>query len=113
MTGFIIHLAIVALGLWLSAKIVPGVEIRGFGTLVAAALLLGIANAVVRPVLVFLTFPITLVTLGLFLIVINAAMIGLVSVLLKGFDVRGFVPAVLCWLVVTLVSWTAYLFVDR
>jgi putative membrane protein len=62
---------------------------------------------------VLLTFPITLVTLGLFLIVINAAMIGLVSVFLNGFEVRGFVPAVLCWLVVTLVSWASYLLIGN
>ena len=107
MTAILLHLAIVALGLWVSSRIVPGIEIAGFGTLIAAALLLGIANALVRPVLTLLTLPITILTLGLFLIVVNAAMIGLVSLFLKGFEVRGFVPAVLCWLVVTIVSWAA------
>jgi putative membrane protein len=114
MTGIILHLAIVALGLWVSSRIVPGIVIKDFGTLVAAALLLGIVNALVRPILTLLTLPITILTLGLFLVVVNAAMIGLVSLFLKGFDVRGFIPAVLCWLVVTLVSWAAYLVIgDR
>jgi putative membrane protein len=107
MIGIILHLAIVALGLWVSSRIVPGIAIKDFGTLVAAALLLGIVNALVRPVLTLLTLPITILTLGLFLIVVNAAMIGLVSLFLKGFEVKGFVPAVLCWIVVTVVSWIA------
>ena len=105
MVGFLIRVAIVALGLWLASEIVPGVEVLSLGSLAAAALLLGIVNALVRPVIVLLTLPITLLTLGLFLIIINAAMIGLVAIFLDGFEVRGFVPAVLCWLVVTVVSW--------
>ena len=109
MTGFILQIAIVALGLWVSSKVVPGVEVKNFGTLIAAALLLGIVNALVRPILVLLTLPITFLTLGLFLIVINAAMIGLVAYFLKGFEVRGFVAALLCWVVVTLVSWASML----
>jgi putative membrane protein len=105
MIGFLVRAAIVALGLWLASEIVPGVEVLSLGSLAAAALLLGIVNALVRPVIVLLTLPITFLTLGLFLIVVNAAMIGLVAVFLDGFEVRGFIPAVLCWLVVTVVSW--------
>ena len=71
----------------------------------AAALLLGVCNALVRPVLVLLTLPITLVTLGLFLLVVNAAVIGLVALLLPGFAIAGFIPAVLGGLVVSVTGW--------
>jgi len=89
MRGFLIRAAVVALGLWLASQIVPGVEIRSTGSLIAAALLLGIVNAFVRPILVILTLPITLLTLGLFLLVINGLMIELVSHFLTGFVVVG------------------------
>jgi putative membrane protein len=105
MIGFLLRFAIVALGLWVASKIVPGISITDTGTLILAAILLGIANAIVRPILVLLTLPLTIVTLGLFLIVINAAMIGLAAYFLKGFQVRDFVAAVLCWLVVTVIGW--------
>ncbi len=107
MRGFLVRMAISALGLWLAQAIVVGVELDGTGTLIAAALLLGVANAVIRPVVVFLTLPITLVTLGLFLLVINAAMLGLVAWLLKGFALSGFGPALVGSVVVGLTSWFA------
>jgi len=107
MMDFLIRAAIVALGLWVSAQTIKGIEVHSFGSLVAAAVLLAVVNALVRPVVVLLTLPLTVLTLGLFLLVVNAAMIGLVSVFLKGFEVRGFVPALLCWLVVSIVSWVA------
>jgi putative membrane protein len=105
MGEFLFRLLIGAAGLWLASRIVPGVEIRGWGTLLAAALLLGVVNALVRPVLVILTLPLTILTLGLFLLVVNAAMIGLVSLFLKNFHVAGFWPAVLAAIVTGLVSW--------
>ena len=107
MIGFAIRLAITALGLWLAQQIVPGIQITGTGTLVAAALLLGIVNAVVRPLALFFTLPITVLTLGLFLLVVNAAMFGLVAALLDGFHVAGFAAALLGSLVVSLTSWVA------
>ena len=107
MIGFVLRLAVSALGLWLAAAVVPGVEIADTRTLVGAAVLLGFANAVVRPVLVLLTLPITLLTLGLFLLVINAAMLGLVAAVLPGFEILGLVPAVLAALVVGVTGWFA------
>ena len=83
-------MAIVALGLWLATQILPGLHFDSAGTLLAAALLLGIVNAIVRPIAVVLTLPLTLLTLGLFLLVINAAMLGLVALLLGGFQISGF-----------------------
>lgn len=113
MIRFLIQIVVVGLGLWLSWKIVPGISFNSLETLAFAALLLGLANAIVRPVLVILTLPLTIVTLGLWLVVVNAAMIGLVAYFLKGFGVRDFIAAVLCWLVVTVVSWVAGWFVGK
>ncbi len=107
MTGFLIRLAIGMLGLWIAQAIVPGVHIEGTLTLFLAALLLGLVNAVVRPLLVILTLPITLLTLGLFLLVVNAAMLGLVAALLDGFTISGFWAAVGGSLVVSVVTWAA------
>ena len=107
MTGFLIRLAISALGLWIAARFVPGIEIHGDTTLLLAALLLGVVNAVVRPVVVLLTLPVTLLTLGLFLWVVNAAMFGLVAALLDGFRVADFGSALLGALVVSVTSWFA------
>lgn len=107
MVGFLIRLAIAALGLWLADQLIGGIEIRGTGTLVAAALLLGIVNALVRPVAVLLTLPLTVVTLGLFLLVVNAGMFALVAALLDGFRVAGFGSALLGSIIVGLTSWMA------
>jgi putative membrane protein len=111
MTGFILRFFISALGLWLASSIVSGVQVAGVGTLLVAALLLGIVNAVIRPILFILTLPITVLTLGLILLVINAAMLGLVAWLLPGFTLTGFVPALLGGLVVSIVSWLASWFI--
>jgi putative membrane protein len=107
MPGFIVRTLISALGLWIASAIVPGMDCRGAGTLLLAALLLGLVNAVVRPVLVFLTLPITIVTLGAFLLVINAAVLGLVAALLDGFVLDGFGSALLGSIVVSLTAWVA------
>jgi putative membrane protein len=96
-----------AIGLWLAARIVPGVEITATGTLLFAALLLGVVNAVVRPVVVVLTLPITVVTLGLFLWVVNAAMLGIVAWLLSGFQIAGLGSALLASAIVSITSWIA------
>jgi putative membrane protein len=105
MTGFLIRWAVSALSLWVAQAIVPGIRISGASTLWIAALLLGFVNAVVRPALVFFTLPITVLTLGLFLLVINAAMLGLVAAMLERFTISGFWPALLGAIVVSLVSW--------
>ena len=106
MGRFIIQAVVTALGLWLASRLVPGVGFTDTGTLILAAVLLGVLNAVVRPVLVVLTFPITLVTFGLFLLVVNAATIGL-AWLLNGFVVEGLWSGVGAAIVTGLVSWAA------
>jgi len=105
--GFFIRLGISALGLWLAAAIVPGLHIEGVGTLVLAALLLGVVNAVVRPVAVLLTIPLTIMTLGVFLLVVNAGMLGLVAALLEHMRIDGFFAALAGAVVVGLTSWVA------
>jgi putative membrane protein len=111
MKQFLLRAAFAAFGLWISSRVVPGITIDGAGTLAGAALLLGVVNAVVRPVLVVLTLPITILTLGLFLFVVNAAMFGLVAYLLKGFHIAGFLPALLGSLLVSFLSWTGSAFI--
>jgi putative membrane protein len=93
MIGFLLHLILTAALILLVANLVRGIEVGGWGTALLAALVLGLVNAVVRPLMVFLTFPLTIVTLGLFLFVINALMLLLVSALVPGMRVQGFGPA--------------------
>jgi len=111
MAGFIIRCLVTALGLWVASAILSGVTSTGFLSIVGAGLLLGIVNAVVRPLLVLLTLPITIFTLGLFLLVINALMVLLVSKLMGGFSVNGFGTAVLTAIIVTVVGWFANAFI--
>jgi putative membrane protein len=96
-----------ALALWAAAKVVPGVTIDDPTTLLVAALLLGVVNAIVRPVLIILTFPLTLVTLGLFLFVINGITVSLVDAILPGMKIDQFGHAMLAALVIWIVSWGA------
>jgi putative membrane protein len=91
----IVHLLTTALLLWLVSYFVHGIHFSGFGAAVLAALVLGIVNALVRPILVIITLPITLLTLGLFLIVVNALMLMLTGALVPGFTVSGFTAALL------------------
>lgn len=107
MTGFILRALIAALGLWVATESVTGVHIESAGTLIIAGLLLGVVNAIVRPLAVILTFPFTLLTLGLFLLVVNAGMVALVAWLLPGFNLDGFWPAFWSALIVSVVAWVA------
>jgi putative membrane protein len=95
MLEFFIHLVVTALLLLVVAYVVPGVQVEGMKSALIAALILGIVNALVRPFVVFLTIPITIVTLGLFLLAINAFMFLLASKLVPGFRVDGCLPAFL------------------
>jgi putative membrane protein len=102
---FLVRAVFAALGLWVASAIVPGVHVSNTGTLIVAAVLLGVVNALVRPIVFILTLPLTVLTLGLFLLVVNAAMIGLVAMLLGGFSVHGLVPGVLAAIVTGVASW--------
>jgi putative membrane protein len=111
MAGFILRGLFAALGLWAASEIFAGITINSPATLILAGLLLGVVNAIVRPVAVVLSLPALLFTLGLFLLVINAAMLGLVALLLPGFRVEGFWTAVGASIVVSLVSGMASWFI--
>src|SRR5271168_4940829 len=104
MLGFLIRAVIVALGLWLATVWVNGVSIDTPSTLVLAGLLLGVVNSIIRPIAILLTLPMTIATLGLFLLVINAGMVGLVAWMLPGMHVAGFWAALWTAVVVSLVS---------
>jgi putative membrane protein len=104
MQVFLMRAAIVAIGLWVATRSVAGVDIDTPTTLLLAGVLLGVVNAVVRPIAIVLTLPMTVATLGLFLLVINAGMVGLVAWMLPGMHVAGFWSALWTALVVSLVS---------
>ena len=104
MQGVIIRMFIAMLGLFLASKLLPGVSIHGTGTFILAAILLGIVNAIVRPIAFILTLPLTIVTLGLFLLVLNAAMFGLVAAVLDDFSVAGFWSALFGAIIVSITS---------
>jgi len=104
MNGIILRTAITMLGLFLASVLVAGVSINGTGTFILAAILLGLVNAFVRPIAFFLTLPITLLTLGIFLLVLNAAMFGLVASMLDDFAVTGFWAAIFGSIVVSITS---------
>jgi putative membrane protein len=105
MAGFILRALIASLGLWAATEILPGLSSDNPTTLILAGLLLGFVNAIVRPFALLLSLPALLFTLGLFLLVINAAMLGLVALMLRGFHIDGFWTAVGGSLIVSVVSW--------
>jgi putative membrane protein len=103
--GFIIKLLVTALAVWVAAYILPGVHLANDAkTIVVVALVLALLNAIVKPILIILTIPVTIVTLGLFLLVINALMVVWTSKLVSGFQVDGWVTAFLFSLIVSVVS---------
>ena len=104
LSGLLLTWLMSAVAVSVSAWIVPGVTVESFGIALAVAAVLGVINAVVRPILVLLTLPITVVTLGLFLLVVNAACVGLAASLVDGFHVSGLFPAVVMVVVLTVIS---------
>ncbi len=111
--GFLIRMAITAAGLWLASELVSGIAVRDSASLVWAALVLGVVNAVVRPIAIILTLPITLLSLGLFLWVINAGMLGLVAWFLDGFQIASFGSALLGAVIVSLTGWIGNGFISE
>lgn len=105
MASFVVHWAVLALALWVSSQLVSGVSVSSWGALVAGAAVLGLVNTVVRPVLTLLTLPITILTLGLFYLVVNGAAFGLAAALVPGFEVASFLSAVLGALVAGVAAW--------
>ena len=94
-----------ALAILLSAWIVPGVNIAGFGASLLAALILGAVNAVIRPIIIILTLPINILTLGLFTLVINVAMVALVALIIPGFSIANFWTALIFTIILSIITW--------
>ena len=110
MTAFVLRALISAVGLWVATRWVSKIQIDDAGTLVLAGLLLGVVNAIVRPIAVVLTLPITILSLGFFLLIVNAAMVALVAWILPGFHIYGgfwsaFETALIVWFIGWLASW--------
>ena len=110
MTGFVLRALISAIGLWIATLWVSGIRIDNAGTLVLAGVLLGVVNAIVRPILIILTLPITILSLGFFLLIVNTAMLALVAWMLPGFHIPGgfwsaFAAALVVWIIGWLGSW--------
>lgn len=113
MVGLVLRMLLVAFGLWVAAKIVPGISFADWQALVLTALVLGAVNAIIRPILIFLTLPITLLTLGLFLFIINAFLFYAVAKVVPGFTVDTFLHALLGSIVVGVTSWIGGGFINH
>ncbi|MEJ0005076.1 MAG: phage holin family protein [Steroidobacteraceae bacterium] len=111
MLGFLFRAALSMVGLWIATRLVSGIRIDDPRTLVLAGVLLGVINAIVRPIAVILTFPLTILTLGFFLLVVNAGMLGLTAWLLRGFHVADFTSALFAGLIVSLTGWLGSMFI--
>jgi putative membrane protein len=111
MVGFLFRAALSMVGLWVATRWVSGISIDDPRTLVLAGLVLGVVNAIIRPIAVILTFPLTLLTLGFFLLVVNAGMLGLTAWLLRGFHIADFGAALLASLIVSLTGWLGSMFI--
>jgi len=113
MLGFLLRWSINLLALVVAGSLINGIRIESLGMGIIAACLLGIVNAVIRPVVLLLTLPINLLTLGLFTLVVNAAMLMLVSELVPGFVIESFRSAFFGALVISLISWGVNIFISN
>jgi putative membrane protein len=113
MASFLVNLLISAGLLLVVAHVVTGIEVRDWGAALLAAFVLGVMNAVVRPLLILLTLPLTILTLGLFLFVVNALVLQLAAYFVPGFKVAGFGPALLGSLVLTILNVGVSMLVGR
>jgi putative membrane protein len=113
MVAFLIHWLVLAVAIWVTAQVVPGVTVTSWTALAIAALVLGAVNAIVRPILLILTFPITVLTLGLFYLVVNGLAFGLAAALVPGFQIESWTAAILGALLTSVLSWFIGIFVKR
>ena len=105
MVRFFLRALIAALGLWIADQVLSGITVTNLVSLILCAIVLGLVNAVIRPILVFFTFPFIIVTLGLFILVVNAAMLGLAAMFFDGVQVDGFWAGLFGALIISIVSW--------
>lgn len=101
----ILYLLVSSLSVFVASKIIPGIEIQNTQTIFIVAIVLGVLNTFIKPILLALTLPVTIITLGLFIFVLNALMVLLASYVVPGFHVDGFFTALLFSIIVSLVSW--------
>jgi putative membrane protein len=113
MGSFLVHTLVLAVAIWATASIVPGVTITSWTALALAALVLGAVNAIVRPILVILTLPITVLTLGLFYLVVNGLAFGLAAAVVPGFQISSWMAAIIGALLTSVLSWFIGIFVKR
>ncbi len=103
--GFLVHVIVVAIAVWVATQVVPGVSVTGLVPLAIMALVLGLVNAIIRPILVLVTLPLTIITLGLFYFVVNGLAFNLAASLVPGFQVADLWSGILAAIVVSIVSW--------
>jgi len=108
MLSFLVHWAVQAIALYVAARLVGGIHLSSDTTLIIAALVIGLINATIRPVLTLLSLPLTILTLGLFYLVVNGACFMLAAALVPGFHVQGCTAAILGALVMSLVGWALH-----
>ena len=113
MAAFLVHVIVLAIAIWVTASVVPGVTVTSWSSLAIGAIVLAIVNAIVRPILLILTLPITVLTLGLFYLVINGIAFGLAAAVVPGFEVTTWTAAILGALLTSIVSWFIGIFVRR
>ena len=104
-SGFLIHTIVVAISVWVATQIVSGVSATGLLPLAIMAVVLGLVNAIIRPILLILTLPLTVITLGLFYFVVNGLAFNLAAALVPGFNVANLWSGILAAIVVSIVSW--------
>lgn len=113
MRGLLVRWIVCALALWLTSQVVSGIEVRSVGALLVAAAMIGIINAVVRPIVLLLTLPLTFLTFGLFILIVNAAMLTLASAVVPGFAVHGFWSALFGWLLLSFFTFAINLLIGQ
>ena len=106
MTGFVLRTGITGMGLWIAVGLVPGIAVEGVGTLLPAALMMGLINGLIRPFVIFFTLSLTSVTFGLSVLAVNACLLPLTAALLEGLEIGGFFAALGGWFIV---SWSSAL----
>jgi putative membrane protein len=111
MKSLLVRFLVIVLGILFVAHFVPGIEVSGLYTAVIVAILWGLVNIFVKPVLFILTLPLSIITLGLFVFVLNALLFWFVSTFVEGFTVDGFLPALIGTLIITLFSWVSNRFI--
>ena len=113
MKGLILRWLISTASIVLASYLVNGIRVSGFFSALLAAVALGILNAVLRPILIILTLPLTILTMGLFIFFINALMLVMASGIIPGFDVQGFWPAMFGSLIISIINWILSMFINE